>query len=63
VIVPDGVALQAHGTAEIGEVDLPGNVGGSGRNVESDVFETGSRVLVIDGHAGLGSVTIERALP
>ena len=63
VIVPDDVALQVHGTAEIGEVDLPGNVGGSGRNVESDVFETGPRVLVIDGHAGLGSVTIERALP
>ena len=63
VIVPAGVALQAHGTAEIGEVDLPGGVGGSGRNVESDVFETGPRVLVIDGHAGLGSVRIERALP
>ena len=28
VIVPAGVALQAHGTAEIGEVDLPGDVGG-----------------------------------
>ena len=28
VIVPAGVALQAHGTAEVGEVDLPGGVGG-----------------------------------
>ena len=63
MIVPAGVALQAHGTAEIGEVDLPGGVGGDGRNVESDVVETGPRVLVIDGHTGLGSVRIERALP
>ena len=40
----------------------PGGVGGSGRNVESNVVEKGPRVLVIDGHAGLGSVTIERAV-
>ena len=57
------MALQVHGTAEIGEIDLPGGVGASGRNVESEVFETGPRVLVIDGHTGLGSVRIERALP
>ena len=53
-IVPADVALQAHGSAEIGEVDLPGGIGGNGRNVESDVVETGPRVLVIDGHAGAG---------
>ena len=62
MLVPAGVALQAHGSAEIGEVDLPGGVGGDGRNVESNVVETGPRVLVIDGHTGLGSVRIERAL-
>ena len=62
VIVPAGVALQVHGTAEIGEVDLPGGVGGDGRNVESDLVETGPRVLVLDAHTGLGSVRVERAL-
>ena len=40
----------------------PDGVGGDGRNVESDVVETGPRVLVIDGHAGVGSVRVERAL-
>ena len=54
--------LQVHGTAEVGEVDLPGGVGGDGRNVESDVVETGARVLVLDAHAGLGSVKVERAV-
>jgi phage shock protein PspC (stress-responsive transcriptional regulator) len=63
VLVPDDVALRANGSAELGEVDLPGGVSGSGRNVESSVTETGPRVLVIDGHAGLGSVRIERGLP
>ena len=63
VFVPNGVALQAHGSAEIGQVDLPGNIGGDGRNVESDLVETGPRVLVIDAHAGLGSVSVERAVP
>jgi phage shock protein PspC (stress-responsive transcriptional regulator) len=62
VTVPEGVALQAHGSAEVGDVELPGGVGGSGRNVESVVAETGPRVLVIDAHAGVGSVTIERAI-
>ncbi len=62
VLVPAGVALQVRGTAEIGEVDLPGGVGGDGRNVESNVFETGPRVLVIDAHTGLGSVRVERAV-
>jgi predicted membrane protein len=62
VIVPVGVALRVHGTAEVGEVELPGNISGDGHNVESDLVETGRRVLVIDAHAGLGSVTVERAV-
>ncbi len=62
ILVPAGVAVRAHGSAEIGEVDLPGGVGGNGRNVESNVVETGPRVLVIDAHTGLGSVRIERAV-
>ena len=62
VLVPAGLALQVHRSAEIGEVDLPGGIGGDGRNGESDVVETGPRVLVIDAHTGLGSVRVERAL-
>lgn len=62
VIVPENVGLRVHGTAEAGEVELPGGVGGDGRNVESDVVEPGVRVLVLDAHAGLGSVRVERAV-
>jgi phage shock protein PspC (stress-responsive transcriptional regulator) len=62
VIVPDDVGLRVQGTAEVGEVHLPGGVGGEGRNVESNVVEPGLRVLVLDAHAGAGSVTVERAL-
>jgi phage shock protein PspC (stress-responsive transcriptional regulator) len=63
VFIPSDVALRVNGSVEVGEVDLPGGVSGSGRNVESSVTETGPRVLVIDGHAGLGSVKVERGLP
>ena len=62
VLVPAGVALRVHGSAEIGEVDLPGGVGGDGRNVESNVVETGPRVLVIDGTPAWARSAVERAL-
>jgi phage shock protein PspC (stress-responsive transcriptional regulator) len=62
VIVPSGVALQAHGTAEVGEVDVLGNTE-DGRNVENDLRETGTRVLVLDAHVGAGAVRVERAIP
>ncbi|HEX2432343.1 MAG TPA: PspC domain-containing protein [Gaiellaceae bacterium] len=62
VIAPSGVALQVHGTAEVGEVDLLGNAE-DGRNVENDLRETGTRVLVLDAHVGAGAVRIERAIP
>jgi phage shock protein PspC (stress-responsive transcriptional regulator) len=62
VIVPSGVALQVHGTAEVGEVDLLGNAE-DGRNVENDLRETGTRVLVLDAHVGAGAVRVERAIP
>lgn len=62
VIVPAGVGLRMHGTAELGEVDLPGPAYADGRNVESDLIEPGARMLVLDAHAGLGSVKVERAV-
>jgi phage shock protein PspC (stress-responsive transcriptional regulator) len=62
VIVPEGVGLTVHGTAEAGEVDLPGGVGGDGRNVDSTVVEPGARMLVLDADVGLGTVRVERAV-
>ena len=60
VIVPAGVALQVHATAKAGEIDLPGNADSDGGNLENELTETGKRVLVLDAHAGLGSVEVER---
>ena len=62
VIVPADAALRIHGTAEVGEVDLPDGIRGDGRNVESELIETGERVLVLDAHVGAGSVRVERAV-
>ena len=62
VIVPAGIALRIHGSAEFGEVDLPDGLSADGRNVESDLNETGPRVLVLDAHVGAGHVRVERAV-
>jgi phage shock protein PspC (stress-responsive transcriptional regulator) len=62
VIVPSDVALRIHATVEVGEIDLPGGIGGDGRNVVSDVTETGERVLVLDADVGAGAVRIDRAV-
>lgn len=62
VILPEDIGLKVRGTAEAGEVRLPDGVGGDGRNVESDFVVAGSRVLVLDAHAGLGSVKVERVV-
>ncbi len=61
VIVPSGVALHVHGTAEVGEVDVLGDAE-DGWNVENDLRETGSRVLVLDAHVGAGAVRVERPI-
>jgi phage shock protein PspC (stress-responsive transcriptional regulator) len=62
VLVPADVALRIHGTAEVGEVDLPDGIRGDGRNVESELIETGDRVLVLDASVGAGAVRVERAV-
>jgi predicted membrane protein len=61
VTVPSGVALQVHGTAEVGDVDVLGDTE-SGRNSDVDLVETGPRVLVLDAHVGAGAVRVERAV-
>ena len=62
VIVPSDVALRIHATAEVGEIDLPNGIGGDGRNVVSDLTETGERVLVLDADVGAGSVRVIRVV-
>jgi phage shock protein PspC (stress-responsive transcriptional regulator) len=62
VLVPADVALRIHGKAEVGEVDLPDGIRGDGRNVESELIETGERVLVLDASVGAGAVRVERAV-
>jgi phage shock protein PspC (stress-responsive transcriptional regulator) len=62
VIVPSDVALRIHATAEVGEIDLPNGIGGDGRNVVSDLTETGERVLVLDADVGAGAVRVIRVV-
>ena len=62
VLVPAGVALRIHGTAEAGEDDLPNGSSGDGRNVDPELVETGDRVLVLDASVGAGAVRVERAV-
>jgi hypothetical protein len=62
ILVPADVALRIHGSAEVGEVDLPDGIRGDGRNVESELIETGERVLVLDASVGAGAVRVERAV-
>jgi phage shock protein PspC (stress-responsive transcriptional regulator) len=61
IVVPDDVAVRAHGDVQAGEVEILGNTD-DGRNVDADVSETGERVLVIDADVGAGSLRIERAV-
>jgi phage shock protein PspC (stress-responsive transcriptional regulator) len=61
VIVPQGVALRAHGEAQIGDVRVL-DAHDDGRNADVDVSGTGARVLVLDAHVGVGSLHVERAV-
>jgi phage shock protein PspC (stress-responsive transcriptional regulator) len=61
VTVPRDVALQVHGDAQFGNVDLLGNTA-DGHNAERTVDQTGKRVLVLDAHVGAGNLRDERAV-
>jgi phage shock protein PspC (stress-responsive transcriptional regulator) len=61
VIVPSGVALQVHGDAQFGQVQLLGR-SVEGHNVDDGIAETGGRVLVLDAHVGAGDLHVTRAL-
>jgi phage shock protein PspC (stress-responsive transcriptional regulator) len=61
VVVPRNVALQVHGEAQLGQVEVLGDTA-DGRNVDRSVDQAGRRVLVLDAHVGVGRVRVLRAV-
>ena len=61
VVVPPGVAVQVHGDAQAGRVEILGRLG-DGRDVDRTVLQNGPRVLVLDAHVGAGRVHVTRAV-
>ena len=61
VIVPPDVALQVHGDAQFGQVDVLGSMV-DGHNVDQSLDEQGKRVLVLDAHVGAGDLRVIRAV-
>jgi phage shock protein PspC (stress-responsive transcriptional regulator) len=61
VIVPAGVAVRAHGKAQVGYVNILGETD-DGRNADVDVSQAGNRVLVLDADVGAGALRVHRAV-
>jgi phage shock protein PspC (stress-responsive transcriptional regulator) len=61
VIVPQDVALQVRGDAQLGEVHILGK-SDDGRHATTSVAQTGKHVLVLDTHVGVGQVRVTRAV-
>jgi phage shock protein PspC (stress-responsive transcriptional regulator) len=61
VIVPQNVALQVRGDAQLGEVHILGR-SDDGRNATRSIVQTGKHVLVLDTHVGVGQVRVTRAV-
>jgi predicted membrane protein len=61
VLVPPDVAIQAHGRAKAGRVELLG-AATEGYKADYETHETGQRVLVLDASTGAGSVRVERVV-
>jgi phage shock protein PspC (stress-responsive transcriptional regulator) len=61
VVVPQNVALQVHGDAQLGQVEVLGD-SADGRNVDRSVDQIGKRVVVLDAHVGVGRVRVVRAV-
>jgi phage shock protein PspC (stress-responsive transcriptional regulator) len=60
VIVPQNVALQVSGDAQLGEVHVL-DKSDDGRHAETSLVQTGKHVLVLDTHVGIGQVRVTRA--
>ena len=61
VIVPRNVALQVRGDAQLGEVDILGR-SDDGRHAASSLTQSGTHVLVLDTHVGIGQVRVTHAV-
>jgi phage shock protein PspC (stress-responsive transcriptional regulator) len=61
VIVPQNVALQVRGDAQVGEVHILGR-SDDGHNAKTSLTQTGKHVLVLDTHVGVGQVRVTRAV-
>jgi phage shock protein PspC (stress-responsive transcriptional regulator) len=61
VIVPAGVALQVRGDAQLGQVELLGE-SADGRHVDKSVDQSGTRVLVLNAHVGVGRAEVTRVV-
>jgi hypothetical protein len=61
VVVPADAAVQVHGDAQVGRVEVLGRIG-DGRDVDRAVVQNGRRVLVLDAHVGAGRVRVTRAV-
>jgi phage shock protein PspC (stress-responsive transcriptional regulator) len=61
VVVPQNVALQVRGDAQLGQVEVLGE-SADGRNVDRSVDQAGTRVLILDAHVGVGRVRVMRAV-
>jgi phage shock protein C len=61
VVVPPNVAVQVHGDAQLGKMELFGE-SSDGRNVDNTVVTTGTRVLALDAHVGVGDLVVTRAV-
>jgi phage shock protein PspC (stress-responsive transcriptional regulator)/predicted membrane protein len=61
VIVPQNVALQVRGDAQLGEVKILGK-SDDGRHAKTSIVQTGKHVLILDTHVGIGQVRVTRAV-
>jgi phage shock protein PspC (stress-responsive transcriptional regulator) len=61
VIVPQNVALQVRGDAQLGEVHILRR-SDDGRNAKTSIVQTGKHVLILDTHVGVGQVRVTRAV-
>jgi phage shock protein PspC (stress-responsive transcriptional regulator) len=61
VVVPRNAAVEVHGDAQVGRVEVLGRIG-EGRDVDRSVVQNGRRVLVLDAHVGAGRVVVTRAV-
>ena len=61
VIVPQDVALQVRGDAQLGEVHILGKYA-DGRHARTSIVQSGKHVLVLDTHVGVGQVRVTRAV-